>query len=106
MPGPTQLPPVSAQEPYTPEWQQQRAPIPLTPEAIQLTLAFLVSPRRHQPAGAADTTKVQTLFTETLKSALPAAMRSELLRGVGHGGALVSSATNGAGSLVYNHYGH
>ena len=33
-------------------------------------------------------------------------MRSELLRGVGHGGALVSSATNGAGSLVYNHYGN
>ena len=43
MPESAQLPPVSAQEPYTPEWQQQTAPIPLT-------LAFLVAPRRHQPA--------------------------------------------------------
>ena len=48
----------------------------------------------------------QTLHRKALKSALSAAMRIELLRGVGHGGALVSSATNGAGSLVYNHYGH
>ena len=49
MPEPTQLPPVSAQ-PYTPAWQQQTAPISLTPKAVQLTLAPLVAPRRHQPA--------------------------------------------------------